>query len=83
MNYKCPCCGFYTLPGKPSGTYDICPVCFREDSFYKYSAPDAVCGCNHVSLNESRKNFAVFGACMEKLKEYVRPPRENEQRGIG
>lgn len=31
MNYKCPCCGFYTFKQKPAGSYDICPVCFGED----------------------------------------------------
>ena len=82
MCYKCPCCGFYTLPEEPPGTYDICPVCFWEDSFYNYSTPDKICGCNHVSLNEARKNFAAFGACLENLKIFTRPPHENEKHGM-
>lgn len=31
MKHKCPCCGYYTFDEKPSGTYDICEVCFWED----------------------------------------------------
>ncbi|HEI2325144.1 TPA: hypothetical protein SI485_004590, partial [Escherichia coli] len=27
--YKCPCCGYLTLPER--GQYDICPVCQWED----------------------------------------------------
>ena len=28
IRYKCPCCGCYTFKKKPSGDFDICPVCF-------------------------------------------------------
>ena len=81
MNYKCPCCGFYTFAEPLNGTYDICPVCFWEDSFYPFDQPDTVCSCNHVSLTQARKNFAEFGACMENLKTCTRPPREVETHG--
>lgn len=49
--------------------------------YYPFDQPDTVCGCNHVSLTQARKNFAEFGACMENLKTCTRPPREDEKHG--
>ena len=63
MNYKCPCCGFYTFKEKPDGGYDICPVCFWEDDLIQSNDEDYCGGANNVSLRQARANYAAFGAC--------------------
>lgn len=80
--HKCPCCGYYTFEHELNESYDICPVCFWEDSCYDYEFPDDVCSCNKVSLNQAQDNFSRFGACKEELVEYVREPNEEEKVGI-
>ena len=77
--YKCPCCGYYTLDYE--GMYDICPVCFWEDSnevedLNKYD------DCNKMSLNEARKNYLEFGACKKDMKKYCRKPKESEKKEL-
>lgn len=79
MNYRCPCCGFYTFREKPDGSHTICPVCFWEDDPFAYDDPDEECCCNHVSLNQARKNFAAFGACEKQVIPYVRPAKDHEK----
>jgi hypothetical protein len=32
---KCLSCGYKTLDEEPSGTYDICEICFWEDDGYQ------------------------------------------------
>ena len=76
--FPCPCCGFLTLETKPSGSYEICPVCYWEDDPLQYSEPDNAQGSNRVSLNQALKNFHVFGACEEKYKAAVRKPAVEE-----
>lgn len=76
--FRCPCCGFYTLPG--SGNFDICPVCFWEDDPVQEDDPDFAGGANETSLNESRKNYERFHACEERYKDRVRDPRPEEMR---
>lgn len=76
--FRCPCCGYYTLPG--SGQYDICPVCFWEDDPFQEDDPDLEGGANEPSLNECRKNYEVFHACEERYMDRVRPPRPEEIR---
>lgn len=83
MNYKCPCCGYYTLPDRYiHGIYYICPVCYWEDDGFQLSEPDFAGGANHVSLNQGRKNFIDFGACEIEMKIHVRPPKDDEKFGI-
>lgn len=62
MKYQCPCCGNYTLPEKPSGTYYICKVCYWEDDNVQYYDPDFEGGANENSLNQARKNYQECGA---------------------
>ncbi len=81
MNYKCPCCGYYTYKEKPVSEYDICPVCFWEDDPFAYVDPDEAWDCNGVSLNEARKNFIAFKACKADVAGYVRPPLPSELTG--
>ena len=77
--YPCPCCGCLTRETPPDGSYDICPVCFWEDSPYSEDEPDEVCGCNKISLNEARRNYRAIGACKESILPYVRAPLPEEQ----
>ena len=57
MKYACPCCLYYTFEEKPSGTYDICPVCYWEDDIVQLADPDFSGGANDVSLNLAKENF--------------------------
>lgn len=82
MNYKCPCCGFYTFEEEPDGTYYICPVCFWEDDPIQLQDETYEGGANHISLKEARKNYIEFGACERKYVGNVRQPLENEKTGI-
>jgi Cysteine-rich CPCC len=78
--YQCPCCGHYTL--KYRGGYDICPVCFWEDSdgeeVYDLPSSRKTGEPNLVLLEKARENFLAFGAAEEKDKGHVRPPHEDE-----
>ena len=56
-NYKCPCCGFYTLNEKADNTFQICPVCYWEDDGVQLHEPDYEGGANNVSLMQAKENF--------------------------
>lgn len=81
LNYRCPCCGYYTL-GSEIGTYEICPVCFWEDDSHQRRNAMMAGGANEVSLIQARENFRSFGACEKRLIPYVRAPRQEEFSGI-
>lgn len=72
----CPCCGFKTLSER--GGYEICPVCFWEDDLYQSDNPDYKGGANKMSLNQTKKNFAEWGACDKDMLFYVRKPLDDE-----
>lgn len=79
MNYKCPCCGFYTFDEPlDNAVGDICPVCYWEiDPFVRDE--DEPSGANHgLSLYECRDNYLRFGACTEKMAKYTRKPLGGE-----
>ena len=76
LKYKCPCCGFYTLPSR--GDYEICPVCFWEDDGLQSEEPDCTAGPNGYTLNEAKENFKKYGAMDKRSIEFVRPPKEDE-----
>ena len=82
LKYKCPCCGYYTIPQKPPGTDHICNVCFWHDDYVQFYDPDFEGGANEASLNQAKKNFIEFGACEFDLKKYVRHPKRDEKKGI-
>ena len=82
MNYRCPCCGYYTFTEPLNGEYDICPVCFWEDDPFAYDDSDEESCCNRVSLNQAKKNFMEFGACRADMRQYVRNPMASELTGI-
>ena len=78
--YTCPCCGYKTLEEEPPGTYDICPICFWEDDGVQFDKPYYTGGANHISLVEAQKHYLNFGACEERLLQYVRRPSEDDEK---
>ncbi len=79
QRFACPCCGFLTLEEAPSGTFDICPVCFWEDDNVQFRDHDYEGGANTVSLNQARENFRLHGASEPRFRSNVRPPLPEEQ----
>lgn len=79
MKHACACCGFLTMDGPPSGSYDICPVCFWEDDGVQVRDEDFAGGANTPSLNTARRNFARIGAVEERLVLFVREPLPEER----
>ena len=77
--WPCACCGYLTLTEEPSGTYDICPVCFWEQDNVQEGDPSYWGGANRVSLNDARENFKRFGAVEERLVVSVREPTLDEK----
>ncbi|MCR5503879.1 MAG: hydrolase [Lachnospiraceae bacterium] len=55
--YRCLCCGKKTLPEKPPGTYEICPVCGWEDDRAQAEDEDLAGGANELSLREYRLRY--------------------------
>jgi hypothetical protein len=76
--FACPCCGHWTLPGPPPGTYGTCPVCLWEDDGVQFDDPSLRGGANVVSLQEARANFRRVGASEERFLGQVRLPRPDE-----
>jgi len=72
--HQCPCCLYYTL--KERGIFDICPVCFWEDS--GYNKPEAYSGVNHMFLSEAQANFESLGAISLSAKKSVDPNERNK-----
>ena len=78
MNYKCPCCGFYTFAEPLNGTYDICPVCFWENDVFD-PGEDQPSDENHgMTLAEGREAYKRLGAVREELLPYAREPLPEE-----
>jgi len=78
--FACPCCGYKTLREKPSGTYNICEVCFWEDDPIQLDDPNYEGGANRVSLKQGQKNFQEFDACEIDMVKNVRQPNSDEGR---
>ena len=76
---QCLCCGYYTIYKR--GYYEICPICFWEDSC-ETTDPNKYDEVNKLSLNEARANYLAFGACEKELLKYVRKPKECEKERI-
>jgi hypothetical protein len=79
FSYRCPCCGFRTLPER--GGFTICDVCFWEDDGQDDHDADVVRGGPNgiLSLAAACRNFKVFGACEARMTPNVRPPRDDER----
>lgn len=76
--YPCPCCGYLTLVEPPTGTYDICEVCFWEDDPAQFHRPNYRGGANKPSLNEARETFRQHGVSKVGFEKDVRPPMPEE-----
>ena len=76
--FKCPCCGYLTLPEESPGCLEICHVCCWQDDVMGFDYPDEVVGPNHVSLNEAKRNYAENGVAVEHMRKHARPPRPDE-----
>lgn len=76
--YQCPCCDYFTLPGR--GGFTICPVCFWEDEiddtgFSGFDIPeylDRISSANSsLTLRQARANFLKLGACEARMIPHV------------
>ena len=59
-NFRCPCCNFKTLKEKPTGTFQVCPICYWEDDDVQFYNQDYENGANMVSLNQAKENFKKY-----------------------
>ena len=66
---QCPCCDYFTMTNR--GDYEICEICFWEDSGQDLDDLKSHSGPNHITLEQGRENFLRFGACEEKFTEHV------------
>ena len=78
-NYACPCCNFKTLKEKPTGTFQICPVCYWEDDNVQFYDHNYQGGANELSLNEARENSKKYGVSDLKFKDLVRNANNDEK----
>lgn len=76
--YPCLCCGYKTLTKEPPGSYEICPICFWEDSVPDGSWQHAT--SNGVGLIQAQRNFLAFGACESLWLDSVRHPTVEDER---
>lgn len=73
----CPCCGNYTLR-MPTGSYELCPVCCWTDDSWAAEHPKEIGDYNEVPLETARRNYRIFSACTEALRDQTRPPEPEE-----
>lgn len=76
--FPCPCCDYLTLTSAPTGTHQLCPVCFWEDDAQQYEHLDQVAGANSVSLRQARENFRAHQASSPASTGSVRAPEPYE-----
>src|SRR4051794_19228883 len=82
-NFPCPCCGHVVFP-EPSGSYDICPMCFWEDDPLQLEfATTLAGGANAPTLLEAQRNYSLFGACEQRFVGMVSPPTHETPRETG
>lgn len=74
----CPCCGYFTVESDDEVIVDICEVCFWQYDVVAHELPDRNIGANHISLNQARENYRLFGVCKPQFKHLVRTPQEEE-----
>ena len=76
--FYCPCCGYNTFTEPPTGTYNICKICFWEDDPIQFGDPNYEGGANRVSLIQGQKNFEKYGACeKDMVKNVTRPTKKD------
>ena len=67
--HQCPVCDYFSLPKRAQ--YEICQVCFWEDTGQDVDQLDVVSGPNHMTLREARTNFREIGACSPDAQKRV------------
>ena len=83
---ECPCCGYLTIPasGKDSVCAGyICPVCYWEIDVFISSENERSDQNAGLTLLQAQLNYRSFGACDEKMLQYVRKPYDSEKRNTG
>ncbi len=75
--HACPCCG-HLVHDEPSGSYEICPLCFWEDDPTQLRHPATALGANRLPLVEARRNVQRFGACDRRSLRFTRRPLADE-----
>jgi hypothetical protein len=75
---QCPCCEFYTVESEDEVIVDICDVCFWQYDLIAHKLPDDNIGANHISLNQAKENYKLFGVCKPEFRDLVRDPIEKE-----
>ncbi|MDR3742495.1 MAG: CPCC family cysteine-rich protein [Terracidiphilus sp.] len=77
--FRCPCCGFRTLPAPAS--MHLCPVCWWEDDGQEDADAMMVrlTVNGQLSLAEARATFERCGAADSRFLPYVRKPNVTEQ----
>ena len=79
-HYCCPCCGQPTYPVAPENALAyICPVCYWENDLFAHTDDEPSDENHGLTLNEGRENFKKHAVCDLRLKQYVRPPIEEEK----
>ncbi|MGE7022189.1 CPCC family cysteine-rich protein [Solibacillus cecembensis] len=78
--YTCPYCGYKTLEQCPTGTYEICSICYWKDDFVQFIDPFYEGGANSVFLYEAQRNFIQFGASKALFIDSVRKPSTSDER---
>ncbi|WP_201370420.1 CPCC family cysteine-rich protein [Ktedonobacter robiniae] len=53
--FACYCCGFLTLEEDPWGSYEICDVCFWEQTHTQVDNPESL-GPNRITLQEAHES---------------------------
>ena len=71
--FPCPCCDLLTLEEPPTGTHQLCPVCYWEDDAQQYEHLDQLSGANGVTLRQARDNFVASGVSDQAHRGSVRP----------
>ncbi len=74
----CPCCGYITIPKGGECTAYICPVCLWEMDAFIRSDEEASDQNHGLTLKEARENYRIYGAVIERLKQYCREPYPEE-----
>jgi hypothetical protein len=75
---RCPCCGCRTFEERSA--FEICEVCYWEDDGQDDHNADKVKGGPNgsLSLSQARANYLRLGACEERFRDNVRPPKPEE-----
>ena len=76
--YPCACCGYLTMDGSESGSFDICAVCYWEDNNVQFANVNYRGGANDENVSEARDNYKKFGVYSLQFLKMVRPPHLEE-----